>query len=195
MKVERTDSLEADLTDPSSPIWSDLTAETVSLSPVPLDAQPTEYIRASRAESSYGETAQASAMAIGRGDQLYVRLEWQDDEKPNAEFADAAAIVLGTGDGIRTLGSDDAPVTLWYWAEDRDDSFSLTSRGPGVVRKNADVSIGSNANLGDNRWAVVLSGPASDVSDAQLGVAIWNGSNDERAGLAAVSGWHSLDTE
>jgi len=28
-----------------------------------------------------------------------------------------------------------------------------------------------------------------------MGVAIWNGSNDERAGLAAVSGWLSLDME
>jgi DMSO reductase family type II enzyme heme b subunit len=195
MKVERIDSKDADLNDPNSAIWSGLTSETVTLAPVPLSAQPTEYIRVSRADRPYGETGQASATAVGSGDQLYVRLEWQDDEKPNSEFADAAAVILGSGSDIGTLGSDDVPLTLWYWADDRKEALSLSSRGPGVVRKNLDVSISAAANLDDNRWTVVLSGPAKDVSDSQLGIVIWNGTNDERAGLAAVSNWLSLDME
>ncbi len=192
MKVEQIDSGQADLVDPSSGIWGEQAVETISLQPVPLEAQPTEYIRASRANRSYGETAEVAAAAVGCGDRLYVRLEWQDDERSNAEFADAAAVILGSGEGIDTLGQDDAPVTLWYWAADREDAQNLSSRGPGVVRKN-DTSVSAAAKLDNNRWSVVLSGPAAEVNGSQLGVAIWNGSNDERAGLAAISGWLPLD--
>ena len=195
MKVERMDNEAADLKDPASAVWSGLTAENISLAPVPLAAQPTEYIRVSRADQPYGETAEASATAVGSGDQLYVRLEWQDDERSNGEFADAAAVILGSGDNIATLGSDDTPLKLWYWADDRDGALNLSSSGPGVVLKNSGVSVSAAASRDDNRWAVVLSGPAKEVSDSQMGVAIWNGSNDERAGLAAVSGWLSLDME
>jgi len=42
---------------------------------------------------------------------------------------------------------------------------------------------------------VVIAGPLAALSSNQLGVVIWNGSNDERAGLAAVSEWLDLDTE
>ena len=195
MKVETTQSPAEDLNDPSSAVWRDLTSETVALSPVPLEAQPNEYIRISRADKPYGATAEAKASALNNGEQLFVRLEWQDDESPNAEFADAAAILTGRGDEIQSLGNEDTPVGMWYWASDREQSLSLVSSGPGVVRSNADVVTGASANLDGGRWAVVLSGPSSEVTDNQIGVAIWNGSNDERAGLAAISGWLSLDTE
>ncbi|MDK1024306.1 MAG: hypothetical protein QGD92_08765 [Gammaproteobacteria bacterium] len=195
MKVETTQSPAEDLMDPSSAVWSDLTSETVSLSPVPLEAQPNEYIRVSRAAKPYGATGEAVASAVKNGEQLFVRLEWQDDASPNTEFADAAAILTGKGDEIQTLGSEDAPVGFWYWASDREQSLSLISRGPGVVRNNADVVTSASASLDGGRWAVVLAGPSSEVTDNQIGVAIWNGSNDERAGLAAVSGWLPLDTE
>lgn len=195
MKVETTQSPAKDLNDPSSAVWRDLTSETVPLSPVPLEAQPNEYIRTSRAERPYGATGEAVASALSNGEQLFVRLEWQDDASPNTEFADAAAVVTGRGDGIQSLGSEDTPVGMWYWASDREQSLSLISSGPGVVRSNVDVVTTASANLDGGRWAVVLSGPRSEVSDNQIGVAIWNGSNDERAGLAAISGWLSLDTE
>lgn len=195
MKVETTQSPAEDLMDPSSAVWSDLTSETVSLSPVPLEAQPNAYIRVSRAAKPYGATGEAVASAVKNGEQLFVRLEWQDDASPNTEFADAAAILTGKGDEIQTLGSEDAPVGFWYWASDREQSLSLISRGPGVVRNNADVVTSASASLDGGRWAVVLAGPSSEVTDNQIGVAIWNGSNDERAGLAAVSGWLPLDTE
>jgi DMSO reductase family type II enzyme heme b subunit len=195
MKVETTQSPAEDLNDPSAAVWRDLTSETVSLSPVPLAAQPNEYIRVSRADKPYGATGEAVASALNNGEQLFVRLEWQDDETPNTEFADAAAIVTGRGDEIQSMGSEDAPVGMWYWASDREQSLSLVSSGPGVVRNNTEVVTGASASLDGGRWAVVLSGPSSEVTDNKIGVAIWNGSNDERAGLAAISGWLSLDTE
>jgi DMSO reductase family type II enzyme heme b subunit len=195
MKVETTQSPAEDLNDPSAAVWRDLTSETVALSPVPLEAQPNEYIRVSRADKPYGATGEARASALQSGEQLFVRLEWQDDESPNTEFADAAAILTGTGDTIQSLGSEDTPVGMWYWASDRKESFALVSSGPGVVRGNADVVTTASSSLDGGRWAVVLSGPSSEVTDNQIGVAIWNGSNDERAGLAAISGWLSLETE
>ncbi len=195
MKVETTASPAEDLIDPSSTVWRDLTSEAISLSPVPLEAQPNDYIRVSRAGKPYGETGEAQASALDNGEQLFVRLEWQDDEVPNTEFADAAAILVGKGEAIGTLGSENTPLGVWYWAGDREQSLSLISEGPGVVRQNADVVTGASASLDGGRWAVVITGPRGEVTDNQIGVAIWNGSKDERAGLAAVSGWLPLDTE
>ncbi len=195
MKIVAKEGSQADLANPASAIWEDVEATTVSLQPVPLSAQPNEYIRVSRADRPYGQTANVAASAASCGDDIYVRLEWQDDEVANTEFADAAAVVLGSGDGIGTLGSDDAPMTLWYWANDRNEALNLSSVGPGVVRTNGSATIAADAELSAGRWSVVLAGPASAVIDSQLGVAVWNGSNDERAGLAAVSDWLSLDTE
>jgi DMSO reductase family type II enzyme heme b subunit len=195
MRVERTDNPAKDLIDPSAAAWRDLASEKVSLSPVPLEAQPNEYIRASRADRPYGKTAEASASVLGNGDRLFVRLEWQDDEQPNTEFGDSAAILTGKGKTIETLGSDAEPLNMWCWSSDRPAGQSLISKGPGVVEKNADVEVSTAANLGDGRWSVVLSGPIDQVADNRIGIAIWNGSNEERAGLAAVSGWLSLDME
>lgn len=195
MRVERTDNPAKDLIDPSAAVWRDLASEKVSLSPVPLEAQPNAYIRTSRADRPYGKTAEAKASAVGNGTQLFVRLEWQDDAKPNTEFGDSAAVLTGTGQTIETLGSDSEPLNMWRWSSDRKAGLSLISKGPGVVVKNPDVEVSTAANLGDGRWSVVLSGPMSQVADSQIGIAIWNGSNDERAGLAAVSGWLSLDME
>lgn len=181
----------ADLADPASQAWNGVTAEAVALAPVPLAAQPTEYIREAWANRAYGKTAEAKVAAATDGSKLYVRVEWADDSAPNTEFQDAVGAVLGDGP-LDTLGSAGSPVTMWYWENGRG-ALNLVSRGPGVVTKTGASAVsGTGANSG-GKWAVVISGPAS-ASKGKLGVAVWNGSNEERAGLAAVSrNWLPLE--
>jgi len=195
MKISKSQSPKDDLLDPASAAWKDLTAETASLSPVALDAQPNEYIRTAWAERPYGQTAAASAIAQQAGDTVYIRLEWDDDAKANGEFADAAAVLLGKGGALDTLGSIEQPLKMWYWADGRPNPLSLTSKGPGVVAPAGEDVLDAAAVPDGGRWAMVIAGPLAAVSGNQLGVAIWNGSNDERAGLAAVSDWLDLETE
>ena len=75
----------------------------ISLSPVPLDAQPNAYIQNAWSDRPFGTTPEASVAALSDDQCLYVRLEWSDDPSPNGEFADAAGLLLGNGN-IATLG-------------------------------------------------------------------------------------------
>ncbi|MFV2089332.1 MAG: hypothetical protein ACC642_01625 [Pseudomonadales bacterium] len=194
MKLAKSEQDRETLIDPSSKAWEGTPAQALSLSPVPLEAQPNEYIRASWATRSYGKTGEVSATALADNDRLYVRLQWEDDPAPNEEFPDAAALVLGNGD-LGTLGSSEQPLSLWYWAADRDEPLSLTASGPGVFARNGDNGISGAADLSNGRWSVVIAGPLAALSGDQLGVVVWNGSNQERAGLAAVSSWVALEKE
>jgi steroid C-25 hydroxylase gamma subunit len=194
MKVNKSDGVTTELLNPGSDLWANLAGETVALHPIPLESQPNQYIRTKWKDRVYGTTKTATASGITNGDELFMRLEWQDDERPNEEFADAAAVITGSG-AVETLGTDGQSVNLWYWAHDRDESISVNASGPGVFRKNTDRDIGAQAHLSDGTWSLVLSGPLGDVVDDQIGFAIWNGSNDERAGLAAVSAWLPLERE
>ncbi|MEW6490893.1 MAG: hypothetical protein AB1578_23650 [Thermodesulfobacteriota bacterium] len=190
MKVAKVDA-GANLADPASQAWSSVTSTAVALAPVPLAAQPTEYIREAWAKRAYGKTAEAKVAAATDGQKLYVRVEWQDDGAPNGEFQDAAGAIVGDG-ALATLGEANAPVNLWYWENGRG-ALNLVSKGPGVVSKADASAVGGAGALAGGKWSVVVSGPAS-AARGKLGVAVWNGSNEERAGLAAVSReWLTLE--
>src|SRR5512140_2630578 len=196
MKAPMIKGAASELADPGSATWKSVAAETVSLGAVPLAAQPTAYIREAWANRAYGTTASANVAAASDGERLYVRIEWADDAKANGEFPDAAAAVFPTGAGsaLATMGSATSPVGLWYWEQGRGEALNLTSRGPGVVRKDGEGMVAGSAGSANGRWSVVLSGPASAAAGGKLGVAVWNGTNEERAGLGAVSqGWLGLE--
>jgi len=184
------------LSDPAAAGWKDQAAETVALSPVPLAAQPNAYIQEAWKGREYGRTGEASVAAASDGEKLYVRLEWADDAQPNGEFKDAAGALFplnGSG-SPETMGSEDSPVGVWFWEDGRPEALEIESSGPGVFRRKEGAVEGAGALVG-GRWVVVLSGPASAAAGGRLGVAVWNGSNDERAGLAAVSReWVTLES-
>jgi DMSO reductase family type II enzyme heme b subunit len=186
-------------TDPGAPAWQRASTETVALEPVPLDQQPTGYIRAAWAGRSYGRTAGARLAALHDGERLHVRVEWDDDAEPNGEFLDAAGVLfpLEGGGSLGTLGSAEAPVALWYWEDGRPAPLGYTARGPGVFYLDGEDGLGASARLEAGRWSLVLSGPAAPAArEGRLGLVVWNGSNEERAGLAAVSqAWVPLELE
>ena len=82
---------------------------------------------------------------------------------------------------------------------------ALVASGPGVFRPFSepdkpgpapiDPALGAVSHREGPRWAVVISGVAASVADpGRLGVAVWDGGNDERAGIAAVTHeWIALE--
>ena len=186
MKVAK---LSGALADPKWAGWSGVDGATVPLNPVALEAQPTAYVREAWKDRDYGQVAEGQVKAASDGERLYIRVEWPDDPKPNAEFQDAVSAVFPTnGSGVlATLGNAEKPLVLWFWEHGRPEALRLISRGPGVFRKDAADGVAASGVLSDGRWSVVLSGPASIGAKGKVGLAVWNGSNDERAGLAAVS--------
>lgn len=195
MEVKR---ISGDLADPAAPAWDAAATETVGLAPVPLDSQPTEYIRAAWADRPYGKVGNADLAAAHDGERLYVRLQWADSDTPNSEFHDAAGVLFpadGADAAAATIGSADAPVRLWYWQANLDAARDLDARGPGVFAKRAEPAVDASASLAGGRWSVVLSG-GLDSGVSRLGVAVWDGSNEERAGIGAVTPeWIPLEIE
>ncbi len=188
MKVATQSNANGELADPASSAWSAVPAEVVSLAPVDLAKQATAYIREAWKDRKYGTTGSVSVAAASDGSDLFVRLEWADDEKPNGEFQDAAGVIFpaAAGSPVETLGSQDKAVGIWFWEQGRDAPLDLVSKGPGVVRKTG-AELGAKAALANGRWSVVLRGPASAAQHGQVGVAVWNGSAGERGGLGAVT--------
>ena len=136
--------------------------------------------------------------AASDGDRLYLRVEWADDPVPNHEFQDAVSAIFPTnGSGVlATMGDAEKPLALWFWEQGRPGPLRLISSGPGVVTKDATANLGANGVLANGRWSVVLSGPADVAQKRKVALAVWNGSRDERAGLAAVSQeWLPLEME
>lgn len=193
MKVSKVADAANALGSPVAAAWGSVGKEDVALGAIPLASQPTAYIREAWANKAYATTKSAKVSAATDGNRLYVRLEWADDAKANGEFPDAAAVVLGDGD-VATLGSREKAVDLWYWQNGRPEALSVQSAGPGVFKRHAIEGVNASAALEGGRWAVVLSGPATAAASGKLGVAVWNGTNEERAGLGAVSqGWLALE--
>ena len=195
MKIAK---LAGKLADPASAEWGSVDPVQIPLSPVALEVQPTEYIRETWKDRDYGQTAEAAVKAASDGDRLYIRVEWADDPKPNHEFQDAVSAIFPTnGSGVlATLGNDDKPLALWFWENGRPGPLNLIASGPGVFRKEDGAGLAASGVLADGRWSVVLSGPAAISAKGKVALAVWNGSNDERAGLAAVSReWLPLETD
>lgn len=195
MEVKR---ISGDLADPAADAWAAVATETVGLSAIPLDAQPTEYIRVAWADRPYGKVASADVAAAHDGERLYVRVQWADSDTPNTEFHDAAGVLFpadGADAPVATIGGVDAPVRLWYWQANLDAARDLDARGPGVFAKRAEPAVDASAALADGRWSVVLSS-GLDAAVTRLGVAVWDGSNEERAGIGAVTHeWIPLEVE
>src|SRR5690606_7463453 len=113
-------------------------------------------------DRDYGRTPDARVAAATDGNRLYLRIDWEDDPRPNGEFQDAVGAIFPTnGTGVlATLGTDDKPLGLWFWEHGRPAPLALLSRGPGVFRRDDGNQLAAQGVLNDGRWSVVISGPA-----------------------------------
>lgn len=187
-----------DLTDPNAPAWTSVPTTEVALEPVPIDAQPTEYVRIKWADLPYGTVDTVTVAAARSGGQERIRLEWADDTVPNTEFPDAAAVYFPTDAGpdapARTIGAEGSPVSMVYWRSNAEGAKQLVCTGPGRFRPAGADPVGAAAALTDGRWSLVLDCPAGALETGRVGVVVWNGSNEERAGLGATSDWLPIET-
>lgn len=188
--------------DPGDSSWNK--GDVIPLAPTTAQSQPNHYIRAAFAEREFGKTNEVSVALKKSGDTFFARLEWDTTPLKNSEFPDSAAIFFpSSGDQSlpSQMGSRDNPVRMWQWKdrlgvqEKLPPVRDLISSGPGVfhptkrVKGEASTSnLSGSAQLENDRWSLVIGGDLKIASGAKkMGVAIWNGSNQERAGIGAVS--------
>jgi DMSO reductase family type II enzyme heme b subunit len=195
MQISKVSS---DLSDPGAAGWSEVSGESVSLTAIPIDSQPTEYVRVKWSDLPYGNVSEAKVSAAHDGSTAWVRLEWADSDQPNVEFPDCAAVYFPSGGDApaATIGSEDSTVNLWFWRSDEGSGRHLTGNGPGVFRPQ-DGEVSATASLDGGRWSVVLGHPLAELQEGgRMGVAVWDGSNEERAGIgAATAEWLSLSID
>ncbi|MEM7425722.1 MAG: ethylbenzene dehydrogenase-related protein [Pseudomonadota bacterium] len=209
MRVRRVSSVDS-YGDPAAPAWQEIPVEAIEMTPAPLGLQPTEYIQVSWDERDYGEIEEVSTRAIHDGTAAAVHLSWAS-EKPSSgageSFPDAAAVAFPVrGDPIlMQMGSDDAPMQFIQWQASRKEARSVVAKGIGSSLAGEDTGQKAKAAWSAGRWSVVFSRLLGGGDNSaklvpgeatQIGFAVWNGSNEERAGIKAVSiEWTEFELE
>ena len=182
-----------ELAEPQGSGWIGAGSYELSLVPVPLAAQPTRSIRAAWRERPYGRVRRVSVAAAHDGYDLYLRLVWATPSDAPNRFPDAAGVLfpIRPRAPLRTLGRPSAALALSYWQANRVQPVSLISLGPGLFQPGTTAPPRATAARHQGEWRLVLSYPLAGAfavgKSARLGVALWDGSNRERAGLAAVT--------
>jgi DMSO reductase family type II enzyme heme b subunit len=203
------------LLDPDSKPWRAESDETLSLTGTPAGMQPTAAIRVAWTGRRIGTVEQVNVRALHNGEALAFRLEWESAQESasiddNDVFPDGAAIALPASEDapLVVMGAPGAPVNAWYWRADQaEGAREISAEGLGTSKPVPGSRIRANGIWKDGRWRVVLARPlqgADSPGAAQLtpgsetgfGVAIWDGSNQERGGLKSFSGdWLPLTIE
>ena len=201
------------LLEPGASEWRSVPEEPLGLSPTPLGAQPSVYVLVAWPDRPYGLLEQLHVRAAHNGQSLLFRLAWPDETKDDHiqdtdRFFDAAAVLfpLKADAALTSMGSPDQPVNGWYWRPDLERPLNVTATGLGSTVRHPDAFLQAGAQYEDGEWAVVISRPFAVSSDAaaplapgqrgKVGFAVWQGSNQERAGLKAVTlDWQPLEIE
>ena len=185
----------------SAPQWKRAPLEHVALRGTDPETQPSPYVRAVWAGKRVGAVRTISVQAAYNRQNLFFRLEWPDathnpDYGDGLVFPDAAA-VLFPGDGdppLARMGSPAAGIDAWYWRANREDGESLAFHGFATEEPQANQFVVTSADWEDGRWRVVIGGPFEAAADRKrVAFAVWEGSNQERAGLHSYSPqWQEL---
>ena len=202
IEVCKLDSALEKLLAPDAGEWDRATEAVVSVTPTPLDRQPSAYVQASwrgRPRSGLGEVRVRAASGAGG---LAVRLDWEA-LRPSRLISDVnvypdACAVLFPADGreaeFGTMGSPEHPVRAWHWRAGTDLPFAVKASGIGTVERAAEHAVQGRARWAEGRWQVVLAGPqgANGIplrkgSAMPVSFAVWSGAARERAGLKSYT--------
>jgi DMSO reductase family type II enzyme heme b subunit len=177
--------------------------------------QPTDAIRVAWVDRKIGAVEGVEVSAVHDGRTLAFRLSWPDATRSTelgdtTSFSDGAAVLLPSVPGAPsvTMGAPGQPVTAWYWRADEDGrGRHVVAEGLGSTRTADEDLVRGHGVWLEGRWTVVIaralhvrSGePVAQLEPGQktgYGVAIWEGSHGERAGIKAFSGdWQELYLE
>ncbi len=195
------------LLDANHKAWKSQASESIAMTGTPIGMQPTAAIQAAWIGKKIGAVSEVRAAALHNGDVLAFRLEWASEQENGAladttSFPDAIAVLLPVVEGapIITMGAPGQPVNAWYWRADTPDGArQVTAEGLGTSHTFDQTVVHGRGTWKDGRWRVVLARSASvesktpvaqlqPGSDTGFGIAVWEGSNSERAGIKAFSG-------
>ena len=215
MRVGRVDAKDEELLSPDSKAWQEAPVNEVVLSPTPLEMQPTEYIRVVRDGRPYGVLSSMKVSALHNGNSVFFHLVWQDGSEDGPikdinQFADAAAVMFPMVEDAPLIGMGikGKPVNVWLWRADWERAKNVAAEGMGTTVRRDDPALSSAARHTDGQWDLIVArslngkgAPQGTVALApgtvtKIAFAVWQGSEQERAGLKAFSpDWQELELD
>lgn len=155
--------------------------------------------------------AKVSVQAAKTAEGVLIRLKWKDSgadaTKDVGKFADAAAVQFplnGKSSTLPFMGGGGQLVNIWYWSAATNGAQNLVADGFGTLTRLPTQDVRANGRHAGGEWTVVFfrlyrSAEEAAVKLAQKGgrspvaFAVWEGSNQERDGLKAVTmAWQNL---
>lgn len=195
---------DAGLEDPEAEAWEEVDSETVVLSSADsgLPGADDTSVGLADVETAYTD------------ERIHIRVTWDDAEPAEdvtdpREFPDAVAVQFPLeqeAEPAIAMGSEDEPVNVWYWNAD-DGVEELYAGGMGSTTEMEDSAVSAEATHTGDEWQVVFTRELEAderqrtdfATDQRLNVAfaVFDGTNQERAGVKAASEWHHypLDPE
>lgn len=178
------------LLNPAAPQWERAQCVDIALRGTEIHAQPSPYIRTVWAGKHVGAVRALSLQAAHNRQNIFFRLEWADsthnpDYGDGSVFPDAAAVLFTNDEAapVSRMGSLGNPIEGWYWRANHPDSGeSLRYEGLATERVLESPAVANNATWQDGRWTVVIGAPV-EAATSHVAFAVWEGSNQERAGL------------
>lgn len=202
MQVVRVRNIES-YQDPLSSNWAGIEPSTVNLVATPLPLQPTDYIKVKWANKPYGATPSVQVAAVHNGETAAFRMQWACEHQ---HLRDAAAVGLPLKGrpGLVTMGQPGAPMQMLHWHEERGINL-VQAEGLGTTDRGPKIRLAANAHWQDGQRRLVMQRPLGSGGGVApllagkqtlVAFAIWQGSNEERAGLKAFSiVWQDLDVD
>jgi len=207
MRVTRVNEAKQKLFEADGAAWSGLETNRIDLIPAPV-AMAAAVSMHMAVSQGHGKVKRLEARLAHDGETLSIRLSWQDPAHDDRirdldQFVDAAALLFPLVPDTNPLtmgGEETKPVNAWLWKADQPEPFDVIARGYSTTQRRPASSSGLAASglYRDGRWAVVFQRPLVAGSgefvrfepggSAQVGLAVWDGSNAERAGQKAVTG-------
>jgi DMSO reductase family type II enzyme heme b subunit len=205
VRIERSPTPDDVLLDSTASVWSRLRPREVDLSPAPLGmvAEVSPYLARM---TGHGELRSLELRILHNGDSLSLHLAWPDptrdvDPSDLDGFVDAAAVMFPLVEGANplTMGAPEQPVNMWYWRADQSGPFDVIARGYATSQRRPAATSGlrAHAAYASGRWQLVLQRALAPMAadcvellpggTIELALALWQGSNAERAGQKSVT--------
>jgi len=202
-----------ELLNPANSMWGQAEKVELNMETPPIGNVPSNYFRAMD-PTKIGAIKRIQVSSLHNGESLFFKIEW-DDPIMNDRIADPGVYRDGAGvlfpfketARINNMGSKNEPVNAWCWQAGRDAPFNVTAAGLGTTRRE-DRSYGkANPVYKAGGWTVVIcrpfKTPEPDLNVAlepgitkQVGFAVWEGGNGERAGAKSFCGnWNEVEIE
>jgi DMSO reductase family type II enzyme heme b subunit len=205
MKAIRLQLANRTLLNPAAYQWQRAPVAHLALRGTEALAQPSQYIRTTWAGKHVGAVRSLAVQAAHNRQTLFFRLQWADpthnpDYGDGTVFPDAAAVLFPeNGEApLNRMGSAGAGIDAWYWRANHAEhgeslafhGFATETRRPGPVILNSGV-------WADGGWSLVIGAPlAVRAPGGAVAFAVWEGSNQERAGLHSYTPeWQELSIE